>query len=35
MLQEGLDTIKAWGFQYKTMAFTWVKRNKKSNSWFW
>jgi len=34
-LQEGLDLIKAWGFEYKTCAFTWVKRNKKSNSWFW
>lgn len=34
-LQEGLDTIKAWGFEYKTIAFNWVKRNKKSNSYFW
>jgi len=34
-LQEGLETIKKWGFEYKTNAFTWVKRNKKSNSWFW
>lgn len=30
MLQEGLDTIKAWGFKYKTCAFTWVKTNPKS-----
>lgn len=35
MLQEGLDVIKAWGFTYKTNAFTWVKKNKKKNSWFW
>lgn len=35
MLQEGLDTIEAWWFKYKTMAFTWVKKNKKSDSWFW
>lgn len=35
MLQEGLDTIKAWGFKYKTLGFNWVKRNKKSPSWFW
>jgi len=35
MLQEGLDTIKAWGFTYKTIAFNWVKRNKKAESWFW
>jgi len=27
--------IEAWGFEYKTCAFTWIKRNKKSNSWFW
>lgn len=35
MIQEGLDTIKSWGFQYKTIGFNWVKKNKKSNSWFW
>lgn len=34
-LEEGLELIKAWGFTYKTCAFTWVKRNKKSPSWFW
>jgi len=34
-LIECIETIKAWGFQYKSMAFTWVKRNKKSNTWFW
>ena len=26
--------MKAWGFKYKTVAFTWVKTNKKSPSWF-
>jgi N6-adenosine-specific RNA methylase IME4 len=36
LLQEGLDTIKAWGFEYKTLGFNWVKRNKKAKySWFW
>ena len=35
MLQEGLDVIKAWGFTYKTVAFTWVKRNKIAKTWFW
>ena len=30
LLQEGLDTIKAWGFTYKTIGFNWVKKNKKS-----
>lgn len=34
-LEQGLQTIKDWGFTYKTCAFTWVKRNKKSSSWFW
>lgn len=35
MLPEALETIKAWGFQYKTLAFCWVKRNRKSPGWFW
>lgn len=26
--------IKHWGFQYKTNAFTWVKRNRKGLGWF-
>lgn len=28
-LQEGLNTIKAWGFTYKTLGFSWIKTNKK------
>ena len=35
ILNECFDVIKAWGFKYKTCAFTWVKKNKKSESWFW
>jgi len=35
LLQEGLDTIKAWGFEYKTIAFNWIKKNKKADSLFW
>lgn len=31
-LQEGLDTIKAWGFEFKTLAFVWVKTNKRTNN---
>ena len=27
-LEEGLKLLKAWGFKYKTVAFTWVKTNK-------
>lgn len=34
-LNECWDTIRNWGFDYKTVAFTWVKRNKKAPSWFW
>ena len=34
-LNEVFDLIKSWGFEYKTVGFTWVKRNKKSSSWFW
>lgn len=34
-LEQGLETIKRWGFTYKTCAFNWIKRNKKSNSFFW
>lgn len=30
-LQEGLDTIKAWGFEFKTCAFVWIKTNKRTN----
>lgn len=34
-LNEVFEVIQAWGFTYKTVAFIWVKRNKKSPSWFW
>ena len=34
-LNECWDLIKQWGFNYKTVAFTWVKKNKKADSWFW
>jgi N6-adenosine-specific RNA methylase IME4 len=33
-LQEGLDVLKAWGFSYRTVAFVWVKQNKKSKTPF-
>lgn len=33
-LIEGIELITAWGFTYKTVAFTWVKQNKKSNGIF-
>lgn len=34
-LVEGIELCKAWGFNYKTVGFVWVKRNKKALSWFW
>ena len=33
-LIEGIELITAWGFKYKTVAFTWVKQNKKSDGLF-
>lgn len=33
-LDECMSLISAWGFNYKTCAFTWVKRNKESRDWF-
>lgn len=33
-LIEGLQVMKEWGFKYKTCGFNWIKRNKKSDTWF-
>lgn len=33
-LNECFEVIKAWGFEYKTVAFTWVKLNRKSGTPF-
>ena len=33
-LPSGLEVISAWGFRYATCAFTWVKKNKKADSYF-
>ena len=35
LLVEGVETIKRWGFTYKTCAFSWVKKNKVADSLFW
>ena len=35
LLKEGIRTLEEWGFTYKTCGFSWVKRNKKSDSLFW
>tara|TARA_E500000318_G_C3428185_1_gene160042 strand:+ start:29 stop:568 length:540 start_codon:yes stop_codon:yes gene_type:complete len=34
MLPQALEVIERWGFKYKTVAFTWVKQNKKSEGYF-
>lgn len=31
-LSEGLDVIKQWGFTFKTVAFTWIKKYQNGNS---
>ena len=30
-LKEGLELIEAWGFEYRTCAFCWVKQNPKND----
>lgn len=33
-MQEALNTMKAWGFEYKTVGFTWIKKNKNGSNFF-
>jgi len=33
-IQEALDTIRAWGFEYKTVGFVWIKKNKNGDNFF-
>lgn len=33
-LEEGLKLMELWKFEFKTVAFTWVKQNKKSEGFF-
>lgn len=35
MINEALKTIENWGFNYRTCAFVWIKKNKKANTNFW
>ena len=35
MIPEALQVIKAWGFEYKTAAFVWVKLNRHRDGIFW
>ncbi len=34
-MKEAFEVLEAWGFEYKTVAFVWVKQNRKSDSLFW
>ncbi len=34
MLKESLNVMDAWGFTYKTIGFQWIKRNRKSEGYF-
>lgn len=31
LLKEALEVIGAWGFEYKTLGFSWIKTNKRQN----
>jgi len=33
-IQEALDVIRAWGFEYKTVGFVWIKKNKSGSNFF-
>lgn len=35
LLQDCFSVMRAWGFDYKTVAFVWIKQNRKSDSLFW
>ena len=35
MLFEAQKVLAAWGFRYKTVAFVWVKQNRKGTGIFW
>ena len=34
-LKDCFSVISAWGFEYKTVAFVWIKLNRKTDSLFW
>ena len=33
-MQEAFQVLETWGFTYKTVAFVWVKQNRKSDTIF-
>lgn len=34
-LKQSFQVIEAWGFEYKTVAFVWIKQNRKADTLFW
>ena len=34
-LRESFEVIESWGFTFKTVAFVWIKQNRRSDSLFW
>ena len=35
LLRDCFSVIESWGFTYKTVAFVWIKQNRKSDGLFW
>lgn len=33
-LKESINLLEKWGFKYKTVAFTWIKKNKNNDNYF-
>lgn len=33
LLDQGIETLKAWGFRFTTVAFTWAKRSSRDTAW--
>jgi N6-adenosine-specific RNA methylase IME4 len=33
LLPQGIETLRRWGFDYKTVAFTWAKRTRRDSGW--
>ena len=34
VLKESFSVLERWGFEYKTVAFVWIKKNRKADSLF-
>ena len=34
-IENAIKVMEAWGFKYKTLAFLWLKQNRKADSWFY